>query len=456
MKKETNILVVDDNVQVLKAVQMLLALHFGKVSTLADPNRIPYILQAEKPDVVLLDMNFKAGINNGNEGLFWLGEIKKRKPDTEVVLFTAYADIDLAVRGMQEGAFDFVVKPFSNDKLIESLQNACQYKRGCSAVRKRPATEEKENRESRFFWGESPAMERIRLMVDKLSSTDATILITGENGTGKGMLASEIHRQSERCGKPFVAVDMGAISESLCESELFGHVKGAFTDARQDRAGKFEMVHSGTLFLDEIGNLSYAMQAKLLTALQEKRIVRVGGNEPVNIDVRFICATNRHLRDMVAKGQFREDLLYRVNTIDLRIPALRERTQDIAPLAKMFAERYGMRYGKPAVRIAENALPLLESYAWPGNIRELEHVMEKAVIMADGDVLGTDDFELERRPSELGPEPLSGTEDMRIEDMERLMIKRAIAKHGGNLSAVAGALGIARQTLYSKIKKYGL
>ncbi len=456
MKKETNILVVDDNVQVLKAVQMLLALHFGKVSTLADPNRIPYILQAEKPDVVLLDMNFKAGINNGNEGLFWLGEIKKRKPDTEVVLFTAYADIDLAVRGMQEGAFDFVVKPFSNDKLIESLQNACQHIKGGSAVRKRSATEEKENRESRFFWGESPAMERIRLMVDKLSSTDATILITGENGTGKGMLASEIHWQSERCGKPFVAVDMGAISESLCESELFGHVKGAFTDARQDRAGKFEMAHSGTLFLDEIGNLSYAMQAKLLTALQEKRIVRVGGNDPVNIDVRFICATNRHLRDMVAKGQFREDLLYRVNTIDLRIPALRERTQDIAPLATMFAERYGMRYGKPAVRIAENALPLLESYAWPGNIRELEHVMEKAVIMADGDVLGTDDFELERRPSELGPEPLPGTEDMRIEDMERLMIKRAIAKHGGNLSAVAGALGIARQTLYSKIKKYGL
>lgn len=453
MKKETDILVVDDNVQVLKAVQMLLALHFDKVSTLADPNRIPYALQAEKPDVVLLDMNFKAGINNGNEGLFWLKEIKKRKPDTEVVLFTAYADIDLAVRGMQEGAFDFVVKPFSNDKLIESLHNASQHRQEGERPRKRPA---EESGKSRFFWGESPAMERIRLMVDKLSSTDATILITGENGTGKGMLASEIHRQSERGGKPFVTVDMGAISESLCESELFGHVKGAFTDARQDRAGKFEMAHSGTLFLDEIGNLSYAMQAKLLTALQEKRIVRVGGNEPVSIDVRFICATNRNLRDMVAKGQFREDLLYRVNTIALRIPPLRERTQDIAPLARMFAERYGLRYGKPAVRIAEDALPVLESYAWPGNIRELEHVMEKAVIMADGDVLGTDDFELEQRPARLSMEPVPETEDMRIEDMERLMIQRSIAKHGGNLSAVANALGIARQTLYSKIKKYGL
>ncbi|MCM1532015.1 MAG: sigma-54 dependent transcriptional regulator [Bacteroides sp.] len=452
MKPKQTILVVDDNAGVLTAVEMLLRPCFGKVVTLSDPNRIPAVLQSDKPDAVLLDMNFHASINNGNEGLFWLREIKKRSPSTEVVLFTAYADIDLAVRGIQEGAADFVVKPFTNEKLLASLQNACQHKKG-HEPKSAPASVS--DSKPPFFWGKSAAMERIRLMVEKLASTDTTLLITGESGTGKGMLAAEIHRQSDRHGKPFVTVDMGAITESLYESELFGHVKGAFTDARQDRAGKFETAHQGTLFLDEIGNLSYPLQAKLLTALQYKNIVRVGSNEPITVDVRFICATNRNLSDMVKKGEFRDDLLYRIDTITLQIPALRERKEDIEPLAKMFAERYGARYGKPGVSLSAEALNALKSYAWPGNIRELEHVMERAVIMAEGEVLGASDFELNRKPAAVQADAAE-SDDMRIEDMERLMIQRAIAKHGGNLSAVANALGIARQTLYSKIKKYGL
>ncbi len=454
MKQKHTILVVDDNAAVLKAVEMLLTPCFGKVVTLSDPNRIPFALQAEKPDAVLLDMNFKAGINNGNEGLFWLREIKKRDEAVQVVLFTAYADIDLAVRGIQEGAFDFVVKPFSNDKLLSSLQNACLRKKG--EAPQSPCAPRQESANP-LFWGESPAMQALRLTVDHVALTDANILITGENGTGKGLLAAEIHRLSERRKHALVTVDMGAITETLFESELFGHVKGAFTDARQDRVGKFELAHQSTLFLDEIGNLPYHLQAKLLTALQQKSVVRVGGNIPININTRVICATNCNLPEKVRQGTFREDLFYRINTVELRIPALRERVQDIAPLAKNFVQKYGALYGKPSVSLNKEALNALAAYPWPGNIRELEHVVEKAVIMADTDVLGAEHFTLSS-PSQgtFSPQNFPEAADMRIEDMERLMIRQSIAKYGGNLSAVANALGIARQTLYSKIKKYGL
>lgn len=454
MKQKHTILVVDDNAAVLKAVEMLLTPCFGKVVTLSDPNRIPFALQAEKPDAVLLDMNFKAGINNGNEGLFWLREIKKRDEAVQVVLFTAYADIDLAVRGIQEGAFDFVVKPFSNDKLLSSLQNACLRKKG--EAPQSPCAPRQESANP-LFWGESPAMQALRLTVDHVALTDANILITGENGTGKGLLAAEIHRLSERRKHALVTVDMGAITETLFESELFGHVKGAFTDARQDRVGKFELAHQSTLFLDEIGNLPYHLQAKLLTVLQQKSVVRVGGNTPINVNTRVICATNCNLPEKVRQGTFREDLFYRINTVELRIPALRERVQDIAPLAKNFVQKYGALYGKPSVSLNKEALNALAAYPWPGNIRELEHVVEKAVIMADTDVLGAEHFTLSSPSQEtLSPQNFPEAADMRIEDMERLMIRQSIAKYGGNLSAVANALGIARQTLYSKIKKYGL
>lgn len=456
MNRSNSILVVDDNTSILKAVEILLTPRFGRVVTLSHPERIPSVLQAEKPDAVLLDMNFKAGINNGNEGLFWLREIKKIDNSVQVVLFTAYADIDLAVRGLQEGACDFVVKPFSNEKLLSSLQNACLRKQGEFPDRPQTASHEDEAA-NQLFWGESEAMQTLRSSLEHVAITDANVLITGENGTGKGLLAVEIHRFSKRRNHALVTVDMGAITESLFESELFGHVKGAFTDARQDRVGKFELAHQGTLFLDEIGNLAYHLQSKLLTALQQKSIVRVGGNTPVNVNMRVVCATNRNLRDMVRQGTFREDLFYRINTVELMIPALRERPQDIAPLAQSFAQKYGTLYGKPGITLNKEALNALTAYPWPGNIRELEHVVEKAVIMADAEVLGADHFEMAARSPDILPlQGIHETGDMRIEDMECLMIRQAISKYGGNLSAVANALGIARQTLYSKIKKYGL
>ena len=326
MTKQGTILVVDDNKGILTAVQMLLGTCFEKVITISTPNKIKATLHDENIDVVLLDMNFSAGINTGNEGLFWLSEIKKEDASIQVVLFTAYADIDLAVRGIKEGAADFVVKPWDNERLVASLRNACELARSQREVKRLREIRCELTVDEPMFWGTSPAMERIREIVEKVAATDANILITGENGTGKEMLAREIHRRSHRSGGPMVAVDMGAVPETLFESELFGHVKGAFTDARTDRAGKFEVADGGTLFLDEIGNLPPHLQSKLLTAIQGGRIFRVGSNTPVAVDIRLICATNRDLFGMVARGgEFREDLLYRINTIHIDLPPLRQR-----------------------------------------------------------------------------------------------------------------------------------
>lgn len=336
------LLIVDDNRNVLASVKMLVAGVFAHVVAIASPTHIPARLREVQPDVVLLDMNFRSGINNGNEGLFWLREIKRLRPATEVVLFTAYADIELAVSGIKEGAADFIVKPFENDKLIETLVNAY---RKTQKGRKQHATDRKQT-DNGMFWGESPAMRELRTMVEKVAATDANILITGENGTGKEVLAREIHRLSHRHEAQLMPIDMGAITETLFESELFGHVKGAFTDAKTDRPGKFEQAEGGTLFLDEIGNLSYGLQAKLLTALQRRSIVRVGGSKPIAIDVRLVCATNRDLSKMVSEGSFREDLLYRINTIHLHLPPLRERQTDLIPLARLFLNQYADRYDK--------------------------------------------------------------------------------------------------------------
>lgn len=319
---------------------------FEHIVAIANPNNIPAHLREDKPDVVLLDMNFQSGINSGNEGLYWLAQIKKIRPQTQVVLFTAYADIELAVNGIKAGATDFIVKPFDNDKLIATLKEACRKSVGKSDGSKG---------ESKMYWGVAPCMQELRNMVTKVAATDANILITGENGTGKEVLTNEIHRLSNRSGKSLMTIDMGAVSETLFESELFGHVKGAFTDAKTDKAGKFELAEGGTLFLDEIGNLSYALQAKLLTALQRRSIVRVGGSTPIPIDVRLICATNRDLRDMVTKGEFREDLLYRINTIHLHLPSLRERREDIPALARLFLDRYAAMYNKPAMELTPAA-----------------------------------------------------------------------------------------------------
>ena len=451
MTKQGTILVVDDNKGILTAVQMLLGTCFEKVITISTPNKIKATLHDENIDVVLLDMNFSAGINTGNEGLFWLSEIKKEDASIQVVLFTAYADIDLAVRGIKEGAADFVVKPWDNAKLLETLKTAYNIRtanrKGFSIATDKLVV----SKESGMFWGESNAMQQLRSLIEKVARTDANILVTGENGTGKEMLAREIHILSNRKKETLVPVDMGAITETLFESELFGHVKGAFTDARADRPGKFEVANKGTLFLDEIGNLSYHLQAKLLTALQRRSIVRVGSNTSIPIDIRLICATNRNLQEMVNRDEFREDLLYRINTIHVEIPPLRERPEDIVPLTEIFLSKYTKIYGKTAMCLSLDAKEKLKAQPWFGNIRELEHTIEKAVIIAERSVLDGNDFDFPRAKKK----PVT-KEATTLEEMEYNMIKNAMDKYSGNLSLVASQLGISRQTLYNKIKRYEL
>ena len=451
MTKQGTILVVDDNKGILTAVQMLLGTCFEKVITISTPNKIKATLHDENIDVVLLDMNFSAGINTGNEGLFWLSEIKKEDASIQVVLFTAYADIDLAVRGIKEGAADFVVKPWDNAKLLETLKTAYNIRtanrKGISIATDKLVV----SKESGMFWGESNAMQQLRSLIEKVARTDANILVTGENGTGKEMLAREIHLLSNRKKETLVPVDMGAITETLFESELFGHVKGAFTDARADRPGKFEVANKGTLFLDEIGTLSYHLQAKLLTALQRRSIVRVGSNTPIPVNIRLICATNRDLQEMVQKGDFREDLLYRINTIHVEIPPLRERPEDIVPLTEIFLSKYTKIYGKTAMCLSLDAKEKLKAQPWFGNIRELEHTIEKAVIIAERSVLDGNDFDFPRAKKK----PVT-KEATTLEEMEYNMIKNAMDKYSGNLSLVASQLGISRQTLYNKIKRYEL
>ena len=436
------IIIVDDNKGVLTAVQLLLKNHFSKVITLSSPVNLSTVLREENPEVVLLDMNFTSGINNGNEGLFWLHEIKRQYRDLPVVLFTAYADIDLAVRGIKEGASDFVVKPWDNQKLLETLLNAAsQAKDGKKKNRKKESSPV-----SAMYWGESSAMQQLRTLIEKVATTNANILITGENGTGKEMLAREIHALSPRSAESMISVDMGAITESLFESELFGHVKGSFTD----RTGKFEAADRSSLFLDEIGNLPFHLQAKLLTAIQQRSIVRVGSNQSIPVDIRLICATNRNLQEMVDKGLFREDLLYRINTIHVEIPPLRKRKEDIVPLAERFIARFCKQYDKASISLSPAACEKLTAHAWYGNIRELEHAIEKAVIISDGETIPAEMFQLVQKTE--NPE----TETSTLEDMEKAMIRKALDKCGGNLSAVAAQLGITRQTLYNKMKKFGL
>lgn len=452
MEKQGSILIVDDNRSVLVAAKMLLENYFESVITTSIPDRIRSILQENEIGVILLDMNFKAGINNGNEGLFWLAEIKKYHPTLPVVLFTAYADIELAVKGIKEGATDFVVKPWENQKLVETLQKA--YKTGQSQSTRGNGTAP--NTSKPMYWGESAPMRQLRGIVEKVARTDANILITGENGTGKEMLAREIHRLSGRGKAPLVAVDMGAITESLFESELFGHVKGAFTDAKADRPGKFEIANHGSLFLDEIGNLSYHLQAKLLTVLQQRSVIRVGDNTPIPIDIRLICATNRDLPEMVREGHFREDLLYRVNTIHLEIPPLRERPEDILPLARIFLEKYAALYKRAVPTLSPDAEKQLREYPWMGNIRELEHAIEKALIIADGPMLDGRSLNLPAAQNAAPVTKAAAPDATTLEEMEYQMIKAAIDKFSGNLSLAANQLGISRQTLYNKMKRFGL
>lgn len=446
MSKQGTIIVVDDNKGVLSAVKLLLKNHFEHIVTLPSPITLPATLREENAQVVLLDMNFSSGLNTGNEGLYWLHEIKKAQPSLPVVLFTAYADIDLAVRGIKEGATDFIVKPWDNSRLVDTLLTACH---NPEKGKKKP---ESSKSVSSMYWGKSNAMKQLRLLIEKVAQTDANILITGENGTGKEMLAREIHALSARYGRDMVTVDMGAVTETLFESELFGHVKGSFTDARADRPGKFEAAHEGTLFLDEIGNLPYHLQSKLLTAIQSRSVVRVGSNVPIPVNIRLICATNCKLEEMVAQGKFREDLLYRINTIHIEIPPLRERKEDIIPLAERFIDRFCKQYDKGNITLSATAGEKLSAHPWYGNIRELEHAIEKAVIINEDGILAEEHFNLPRKNIASSTETAVST----LEEMELQMIRKAMEKCNGNLSAVAAQLGITRQTLYNKMKKFGL
>ena len=464
MKKKGNILIIDDNEAMLVSLRMLLKNVCEDVQTSTNPNAIPTLMRRKKPDVVLLDMNFGRGINNGNEGMFWLKEIKRLEPNVAVVLFTAYADIDLAVRGIKEGAADFIVKPFENEVLIEKLSPLLTSPRGgtenASAL---------DGNQALPHGGDGGGLGLIMDMVQKVAPTDANILITGENGTGKEVLAREIHRLSRRSGKQMVTVDMGAITETLFESELFGYVRGAFTDAKSDKPGKMELAEGSTLFLDEIGNLSYPLQAKLLTALQRRTITRIGGTKEIPINIRLISATNRNLQEMVREGTFREDLLYRMNTICLHLPPLRERKEEIIPLAEQFIKRYSDFYNKTPLELDDKTRQQLLDYNWPGNIRELEHTMERAVILESPNCLsplltsprgGTENTSALEGNQALPPGGvgggLGGLSGLSLASMERELIARTIRECEGNLSLVAQRLDIARQTLYNKIKKYGL
>ena len=443
--KRDNILIVDDNAGIRTTLQILLDGKCAAVETIASPKVLVSTVQRFRPDVILLDMNFESDINTGNEGLYWLAELKRLFPDIMVILMTAYADIALAVEGMKRGAFDFIVKPWDNDKLMETLEAASQQRKG-----KVPS--QQSDTAMPMLWGDSPKMTDLRRMTEKIAPTEATVLITGENGTGKDMLANEIHRLSARAGKPMVSVDIGSLSETLFESELFGHVKGAFTDARTDHTGKFELANGTTLFLDEIGNIPLNLQAKLLRVLQNRCVTKVGDTKSVPIDIRLICATNRDLPAMVREGRFREDLYYRINTVTLQLPPLRERTDEIAALANSFTIRYAKKYRRNVTGISDEAIALLSHCRWPGNVRELQNCIEKAVILADNTILQPEDLQIDKSALNTGTSSVAET----LEDAEEQVIRNAVKKYNGNLSLVAKALNISRPTLYNRLKKYGI
>ena len=456
MVNKGKILVVDDNPGIRAALKILLPKYFAAVDLLASPKEIHASLWEFAPDVILLDMNFEADTNTGNEGLFWLSEIKQRRPQTEVVLFTAYADIALAVEGMKRGAFDFIVKPWENEKLIATLQAAIDKAEANNGKGGKVGGKgQKKIGEAgpSMLWGTGAAMTAVRRTVEKIAPTDASVLITGENGTGKDVLAAEIHRLSDRGQKPMVCVDAGAITETLFESELFGHVKGAFTDAHTDHTGKMEQANGSTLFLDEIGNIPLHLQAKLLRVLQNRSVTKVGDTRSIPIDIRLICATNKNLEEMVKQGTFREDLYYRINTIHLELPPLRERPDEIVPLANLFISRYAEKYHRPVTGLTDAARQVLLANHWSGNIRELQNGIEKAVILADGDKLDTEDFSLPLSvPGETEPVAVAET----LEEVEERTIRAAMDRFGGNLTHVAKSLNISRPTLYAKLKKYNI
>lgn len=440
------ILIVDDNASVLTSLEMLLECEFEQVETASSPNQILSVLETKPVDIVILDMNFRAGVNTGNEGLFWLRRIQEVQPGLPVIMLTAYGDVELAVKALKSGAADFILKPWDNDVLLQKIQAAYSARKKTSTTQRAENTARKS--EPEMVIGRSTAMMKLIKVVTKVAKTNANILITGENGTGKEMLAREIHRLSLRSNQGMVSVDMGAISESLFESELFGHEKGAFTDARESRAGKFEAASGSTLFLDEIGNLSLGLQAKLLAVLQNREITRLGSNKRIPVDIRLIAATNRNIPEMVNLSRFREDLFYRINTIQIEIPPLRNRKEDIPVFADFFLKKYTSLYKRPGMEIHPQAMEIMQGYHWPGNIRELQHMIEKAVILSEKTTIRAVDLLI--RPGKSSPYG----EAANLVDVERQAIEAAISQHDGNLTAAAEQLGVSRQTLYNKLKRF--
>lgn len=447
------ILIVDDNKSLLKALELLLSSEFEFIKTVTNPNLIPETLKTYEFDIVLLDMNFRAGINTGKEGLFWLKEIHNFDSNIVVIMITAFGDINLAVKAIKEGATDFILKPWEDNKLISTLKNALKLRKSKKEIdnlkqKQRYLTENIDKNYSKII-GKSPCMQDIFSKLEKVAKTDVNILVLGENGTGKELIAREVHRKSLRKGEIFLGIDLGAISESLFESELFGHTKGAFTDAKDERAGKFESASGGTVFLDEIGNLSQGMQAKLLSVLEKRTITKVGADREIPIDVRVISATNQDLKKLVMESKFREDLLYRINTIEIEIPPLRERKEDIIEIANHYLEVYSKRYGKQDLFFDDITITNLQKYNWPGNIRELRHTVEKAVILSESNMLTISDLRIEN-------EFISPTDKLSLDEIEKRAILKVLKKHKWNHSHTADELKIARTTLIRKLKKYGL
>lgn len=456
-KELGKILIIDDDEDVLLAAKLLLKRHAHEVLIEKNPKKIPFLLNNDTYDVILLDMNFSKDITSGKEGFYWLSQIREKDPSAVVILVTAFGDVEMAVKALKQGATDFVLKPWQNEKLIATISAALRLKDSYREVDKlkqeKKQLVEGMNQPFKEMIGESTAMRNVFSIIDKVAQTDANILILGENGTGKELVAHAIHQRSNRQDSVFIGVDMGAITETLFESELFGHKKGAFTDAREDRVGRFELANTGTLFLDEIGNLSHPLQSKLLSVLQNRQITRIGSNTHLPIDIRLICATNMPLYDMVKEHSFRQDLLYRINTVELYLPSLRERIEDIPLLGEHFLKIYCTKYRKPKAKLTSSTIKRLQEYAWPGNVRELQHGIERAIIMSESNMLTPDDFFF---LNSQGNDQTAAMDSYNLEELEKTLIQKAIQKSSGNISKAAKELGLTRASLYRRLEKHGL
>ncbi len=457
MRKEGTILVVDDEEDIRLSLRLFLKQHFARVVTEHNPNLIPRLMRQHEPDVILLDMNFRKGDTSGKDGMRWLEKIIELNPEANVIMVTAYSGVNVAVDALKAGAADFVEKPWRNERLLATINSVYKLSQSKQEVQqlqtKQRVLSQDMDQQYGDIIGDSKVMNDIFKTIEKVAKTDANVLILGENGTGKELIARALHRQSKRSEEVFINVDLGAVPETLFESELFGHKKGAFTDAYEDRVGRFEVASNGTLFLDEIGNLSLPLQAKLLSAIQSKQIMRVGTNQSISVDIRLVCATNMPIYEMVRENRFRQDLLYRINTVEIKLPALRERPEDIPLLADYFLKIYAKKYQKPELKFGAGTMKILQDYTWQGNIRELRHSVERAVILCEGRVLKPDDFLLQSHQEE-GSEGTLHTYN--LDELEKWAIQKAMTKHRGNITKAASELGITRAALYRRLEKYGL